>query len=127
MLFRSLLAEQPRSTAIFCPADSIAVMVYRALAARGIRPGVDIAVVSCNYERSLIAGLGPSLATFDIHPRQIGQLAVRQLTRRITGEFDGAAVTIDVKATLQPGASLCPPPPETGRGRKARQPGARRT
>ncbi|MFM7208087.1 MAG: LacI family DNA-binding transcriptional regulator [Planctomycetaceae bacterium] len=121
-LVDALLAEQPRPTAIFCPADSIAVMVYRALATRGIRPGVDIAIISCNYERSLIAGLGPSLATFDIHPRQIGRLAVRQLTRRITGEFDGSAVTIDVKATLQPGDSLAPPPPEPGQGRKARKP-----
>ncbi|MFM7185209.1 MAG: hypothetical protein ACKO4Z_10610, partial [Planctomycetota bacterium] len=45
----------------------------------------------------------------DVHLRQIGRLAVRQLTRRITGEFDGAAVTIEVKPTLLPGASLTPP------------------
>ncbi|MFM7186157.1 MAG: hypothetical protein ACKO4Z_15500, partial [Planctomycetota bacterium] len=50
----------------------------------------------------------------DVHLRQIGRLAVRQLTRRITGEFDGAAVTIEVKPTLLPGASLTPPRPDDG-------------
>jgi len=111
-LVDALLAERPRPTAIFCPADSIAVMTYRALASRGVQPGTDIAVVSCNNERSLVAGLWPALATIDVHLRQIGRLAVRQLTRRITGEFDGSAVTIEVKPTLLPGASLAPPPPD---------------
>lgn len=109
-LVDALLRERPRPTGIFCPADSIAAMTYRALASRGLQPGTDIAVVSCNNERSLVAGLWPALATIDVHLRQIGRLAVRQLTRRITGEFDGAAVTIEVKPTLLPGASLAPPP-----------------
>jgi hypothetical protein len=33
---------------------------------------------------------------------------VEQLTRRITGEFDGAAVEINVTPTLVPEASLAP-------------------
>ena len=111
-LVDALLCEQQRPTAIFCPADSIAAMTYRALASRGLQPGTHISVVSCNNERSLVAGLWPALATIDVHLRQIGQLAVRQLIRRITGEFDGSAVTIDVKPTLQPGASIAPVRPD---------------
>lgn len=111
-LVDALLRERPRPTAIFCPADSIAAMTYRALASRGLQPGSAITVVSCNNERSLVAGLWPALATIDVHLRQIGRLAVRQLTRRITGEFDGSAVTIEVKPNFLTGASLAPPPPD---------------
>lgn len=109
-LIDALLRERPTPTAIFCPADSIAALVYRALASRGVRPGEDIAVVSCNNERSLVAGLWPALTTIDAHLRRVGQLAVEQLTRRITGEFDGAAVNITVTPTLVPEASLAPRP-----------------
>ncbi|MFM7207288.1 MAG: substrate-binding domain-containing protein [Planctomycetaceae bacterium] len=105
-----------RPTAIFCPADSIAVMTCQALTARGLKPGDEMAVISCNNEQSLIKGLLPTLATIDVHPRQIGRLAVRQLTRRITGEFDGSAVTIEVKPTLLPGASLTPLRPDDDGG-----------
>jgi LacI family transcriptional regulator len=93
-------------TAIFCPADSIAALVYRALAVRGLLAGRDVSVISCNHERSLVAGLWPSLATVEIYPQRIGRMAVEQLTRRITGEFAGAAVQIGVEPTFIPGGSL---------------------
>jgi len=108
-LVDALLAESPGPTAIFCPADSIAAMVYRALACRGVRPGTDLAILSCNNERGIVAGLWPALATIDFHPRWIGQLAVRLLKQRIAGEFAGAAVTVEVAPTLIPEASLAPP------------------
>jgi LacI family transcriptional regulator len=107
-LVDALLRERPHATAIFCPADSIAALVYRALASRGVKPGEDVAVVSCNNERSLVAGLWPALTTIDAHLSRVGRLAVEQLTRRITGEFDGAAVDITVTPTLVPEASLAP-------------------
>jgi len=125
-LVDALLRERPRPTAIFCPADSIAAMTYRALASRGLQPGSEIAVVSCNNERSLVAGLWPALATIDVHLRQIGRLAVRQMTRRITGEFDGSAVTIEVKPIFLAGASLAPPPPDR-ESRRAAPPRRKRT
>jgi LacI family transcriptional regulator len=107
-LIDALLRERPHATAVFCPADSIAALVYRALASRGVKPGQDVAVVSCNNERSLVAGLWPALTTIDAHLSRVGRLAVEQLTRRITGEFDGAAVDITVTPTLVPEASLAP-------------------
>ena len=93
-------------TAIFCPADSIAALVFRALATRGLLAGRDISVISCNHERSLIAGLWPSLATIDVHPQRIGRLAVELLSRRMSGEFNGSEVQISVSPTFIPGGSL---------------------
>lgn len=107
-LVEALERERPRPTAVFVPADSIAAVLYRALASRGIRPGEEIAIVSSNNERSIIAGLWPALATIDAHSRRVGQLAVEQLTRRVTGIFDGAAVEIRLTPTLVPEASLAP-------------------
>ena len=95
-----------RPTAIFCPADSIAALVYRALAERGLLPGRDIALVSCNHERTLVAGLWPTLATSDVHPQKIGRLAVEQLARRIAGQFAEVSVQITVPPTFVPGGSL---------------------
>jgi LacI family transcriptional regulator len=99
-------SDRDRPTLIFCPADSIAALVYRALATRGRVAGRDISVVSCNNERALVAGLWPTLATIEVHPQRIGRMAVEQLTRRITGEFAGAAVQIGVEPTFIPGGSL---------------------
>ena len=93
-------------TAIFCPADSIAALVFRALATRGLVAGRDISVISCNHERSLVAGLWPSLATIDVHPQRIGRLAVDLLARRISGEFGGSEVQVGVSPTFIPGGSL---------------------
>ncbi len=93
-------------TAIFCPADNIAALVFRALATRGLMAGRDISVVSCQNERSLIAGLWPSLATIDVHPQRIGRMAVELLSRRISGEFSGSEVQISVCPTFIPGGSL---------------------
>lgn len=107
-LVEALLRERPRPTAVFVPADSIAALLYRALSSCGVKPGEEIAIVSCNNERSLVAGLWPALTTIDAHLRRVGQLAVEQLTRRITGVFDGVAVDINVTPTLIPEASLAP-------------------
>jgi DNA-binding LacI/PurR family transcriptional regulator len=114
-------ARSARPTAIFCPADSIAALVYRALATRGRVAGRDISLVSCNNERALVAGLWPTLATVDVHPQRIGHLAVEQLARRITGQFAGAAVQIGVAPTFIPGGSLAPCRRANGSPRRARR------
>ena len=105
---RHALAHE-RPTAIFCPADSIAALVYRALATVGLVPGRDISLVSCNHERALVAGLWPTLATVEVHPQRVGRLAVEQLSRRITGQFAGAAVEIRVEPAFIPGGSITRP------------------
>jgi LacI family transcriptional regulator len=113
--------DRDQPTVIFCPADSIAALVYRALATRGRMAGRDISVVSCNNERSLVAGLWPTLATVDVHPQRIGRLAVEQLARRITGQFAGAAVQIGVAPTFIPGGSLATVRPKGSSPRRAKR------
>ena len=53
-----------------------------------------------------MAGLWPTLATADVHPQQIGRLAVEQLARRLAGQFAEVAVQITVPPTFIPGGSL---------------------
>ncbi len=82
-LVDELIASDPRPTAVFAVADSVATLVYRALTVRGLRVGEDISVISGNNDKALIEGLYPNLTTFDIHAHDLGQLAVRQLAMRI--------------------------------------------
>ena len=118
---RHALAHE-RPTAIFCPADSIAALVYRALATKGLVPGRDISLVSCNHERALVAGLWPTLATVEVHPQRLGRLAVEQLSRRITGQFAGAAVEIRVEPAFIAGGSITRPRTAGGGKKPPRRP-----
>ncbi len=82
-LVDKIIDASPRPTGIFAAADSVAVLVYRALAIRGLVVGRDFSLVSGNNDVSLIAGLHPSLSTFDVNAFSIGQQAVRQLAMRL--------------------------------------------
>lgn len=108
-----LLASRPCPTAIFTSADSVAGLVYCALGMRGRRVGGDISVVGGNNTPGLLAVPYPHLATFDIHARSIGQLAVRQLGEQFSEQrtrparIHRAARQIVVRPTLIPGESVC--------------------
>lgn len=82
LLDRALSAKR-KPTAIFVPADSIAVLLYRAIAERGLSIPRDLSLISANREEGLIAGLFPSLTTVDIHAAQVGREAVNLLERSI--------------------------------------------
>ncbi len=82
-LVHDLLLITPQPTALFAAADSVACAVYRALAARGLRVGQNLSLLSANNDESLAAGLYPQLTTFDIHAEKIGRAAVNQLARRL--------------------------------------------
>ena len=103
-----LLKLKRRPTAIFVPADSIAALVCRACAARGIRIGHDLSLISCNNERPLLSGLYPEITTIDIGAEQIGRLAVDQLIWRF-GHRDAANVTVSVEPRLIEGMSVTNP------------------
>lgn len=78
-----LLRSSDRPTGVFAAADTIAVLAYRALTARGVAVGKDISLVSGNNDATLIAGLHPALTTCDIEASSIGEQAVRQLEMRL--------------------------------------------
>jgi len=83
-LVNDFLQTSSRPTAIFVPSDSIAAMLYKAFNKRGIKPGTDISLISCNNEQPILTGLYPTLTTIDIHAEQIGSRTVDQIAWRIS-------------------------------------------
>ena len=105
-LVDALIACKPRPTAIFAAADSIAALVYRALAVRQLRVGRDISVISANNDDSVIAGLHPHLTTFDVQAHEIGRLAVQQLAMRMAHPSDLPACELLIAPKLVEGESV---------------------
>jgi LacI family transcriptional regulator len=115
-LIDQLLESKPRPTAVFTAADSIAALVYCALGVRGLRVGRDISVIAGNNTPGVLSVPYPHLATFDIHARKIGAMAVSQLSQLVVERFHGAVTGSAVQApttrlvvqpTFVPGESVC--------------------
>ena len=104
-LVGKFLGLRSKPTAVFCPADCISAMVYRACARRGIQIGKDISLISCNNESPLLTGLYPEVTTIDICAEQIGRQAVEQLIWRL-GHQDSPSVTVSVQPRLVEGMSV---------------------
>lgn len=104
-LLRRLLKLRSKPTAVFCPADCITAMVYRACACRGIQIGKEISLISCNNELPLLTGLYPEVTTIDICAEQIGRQAVDQLIWRLAHP-DSPPVTVMVQPRLVEGMSV---------------------
>ncbi|MDG2385112.1 MAG: LacI family DNA-binding transcriptional regulator [Pirellulaceae bacterium] len=104
-LVGKLLEHPNRPTAVFCPADCISAMVYRACGRRGLQVGKDLSLISCNNELPLLTGLYPEVTTIDICAEQIGQQAVEQLIWRLAHPSP-PPVTIWVQPRLVEGMSV---------------------
>ena len=105
-LLDRLLGWKKTVTAAFVPADSLAVLLYQAMANRGLEPGRELDVVSANGEWPLIVGLSPRLTTIDIRSEQIGAEAVNQLSRRFAAVPGDEAVDVKLAPRLVHGESL---------------------
>ncbi|MEM7009843.1 MAG: LacI family DNA-binding transcriptional regulator [Verrucomicrobiota bacterium] len=105
-LLEELLREPNQPSAIFVPADSVAVLLYRALAERGLNVPEDVSVISVNREEGLIAGLFPSLTTVDIHSEEIGREAVRVLGRLLIADSEASRQDLQIAPQLVPGDSV---------------------
>ncbi len=81
-LLDELLSASIRPTGIFVPADLLTAALYPLAYERGIRPGVDIQIVSCNNEKQLLSNLHPAPAVVDLYAEAIGARAVDQLIWR---------------------------------------------
>ncbi len=82
-LVERFLELSPRPRGIFVPSDMQAANLYQILNSRGIKPGKDVIVVSCNNETEVLAGLDPKPVSIDIGAEIIGKKAVEQLMWRI--------------------------------------------
>src|SRR5262249_16841943 len=58
-LVEQWLGSSPRPTGIFVPVDRATVCIYRHLERRGIQPGRDVDIVSCDHETELLSMMHP--------------------------------------------------------------------
>ncbi len=105
VLLDRLLKLPERPSGVFVPADSLAALLYRALGERRLRPGRNLAVVSCNHEPLIREALSPSLVTVDIHAREIGARGVDQLWWRAARPGNPRESTVVLTPTLVEGDS----------------------
>jgi LacI family transcriptional regulator len=89
-----LLGRRPRPTAIFCGNDELALQVYNAAAALGVRIPDDLSVVGYDDYHLFSQGLRPALTTVELPYRRMGRIAAGLLTQRIS---DGPAATQTIR------------------------------
>jgi LacI family transcriptional regulator len=82
-LLDRLAAASPRPTGLFVGNDATTSWVHPMLLERGVVPGKDIILVSCDNEKASLAGLTPRPVSIDICPVEVGAVAVRRLAFRI--------------------------------------------
>jgi LacI family transcriptional regulator len=78
-----LVSAKPRPNGLFVPTDLLTTRVYPLLYERGIRPGRDITIISCDNEEVRLSALNPRPTSIDIRPEDIGRRAVRRLLMRL--------------------------------------------
>lgn len=97
---RELFDSEGAPDGVFVTCDSLTAKVYPILQSMGIQIGVDLDVISCNHEMSLLAGLEPKPVSIDIQPELIGKTAVEQLRWRIMNPDDESQRTIEIQPKL---------------------------
>ncbi|WP_067811007.1 LacI family DNA-binding transcriptional regulator [Actinomadura kijaniata] len=89
--FEALRAAHPDVTAVFAFNDLVAIGALRAARRLGVRVPADCAVIG--YDGLSIAELvDPPLTTLHLDKRRLGELAVHQVDRLLTGELPPPAV-----------------------------------
>jgi DNA-binding LacI/PurR family transcriptional regulator len=78
-----LVEASPMPTGLFVAEDRLLPVIDRALRSRGIQPGGEVEIVSCNNEQPHYAGLASQPARIDIRPEAIGRRGVEQLVWRM--------------------------------------------
>lgn len=85
---RSLLAIDPRPTAVFCVNDVLAIGALKACIAAHARVPDDISIVGCD-DIELAQLVTPELTTVKVPARELGGRAARLLIRTIEGKAPG--------------------------------------
>ena len=93
-LVEKLLSTTPRPTAVFVWADMLTAALYPRLQVRGIQPGKDISIISCNKEWPLLFGLQPQPAVVDVQGVKIGYRSVQQLLWRMHNRKESRVVML---------------------------------
>src|SRR3954454_1466981 len=72
-LVEQWMAASPRPTALFVPVDRVTLRVYRHLEPRGIQPGRDVDIVSCDNEKELLSLMHPAPPSVDLNRQTIAR------------------------------------------------------
>ena len=94
-----LVARRPAG--LFVSRDEEVVQVYQLLGERGVEPGRDVRIVSCDNENVRLSMLHPRPATIEIGTAEIARRAVRRLENRIKNPLE-APVRVLVNPQLVP-------------------------
>src|SRR5262249_21319658 len=99
-LVEQWLGSTPRPTGIFVPVDRATIWIYRHLERRGIVPGKDVDIVSCDNERENLSLMPPPPPSIDLNRTTIAPLACRRLLWRMQNGTSSPSVVITVTPTL---------------------------
>jgi DNA-binding LacI/PurR family transcriptional regulator len=83
-LVEQWLQASPRPTGLFVPTDEQTFRLYQLLRERGIQPGEDVDIVSCDNQEVWLRHMTPRPASIDLNFQLIGEHAVEQLLLRIS-------------------------------------------
>lgn len=98
----SRMATGPaRPRGIFSGTDLLTLKLYPLLQSRGLIPGRDVTIVSCDNQPSLLSMLLPRPVSIDLRPEEIGPLAVARLVHRLEHP-DEPALEIQVPPLVGP-------------------------
>jgi DNA-binding LacI/PurR family transcriptional regulator len=99
-LVEQWMASTPRATGVFVPVDRVTVFVYRHLERRGVTPGRDVDIVSCDNEKELLSLMHPQPPSIDLNREMIARLAVERLLWRMKNGVSSPSVATTVSPTL---------------------------
>lgn len=103
-----LRAQHPRTTAVVCNGDMVALGACLALIRAGLQPGRDVSVVGFD-DIPEAAVASPALTTMAVSPYSLGRRLARVLLDRIK-EPDMPATTVEVSAKLMERETTGPHP-----------------
>ena len=101
-LIDAFVSMSPRPTGLFIDQDALTSQAYPLLLERGIQPGRDVIIVSCDNEDIRLSALYPRPASIDVGTRELGMRAVQRLLLRMENP-DEPPVFIQAMPSLHPG------------------------
>jgi DNA-binding LacI/PurR family transcriptional regulator len=101
-LVDALVADRPDG--LFVSRDEDAVHVHRLLEERGVRPGHDLLVVSCDNDEVPLAMMHPRPASIDLNVAAVARFAVRRLLGRIKRTAEPVASVLVAPRLVPPGS-----------------------
>lgn len=105
---KAILSDADRPTVLFCGNDEIALQVFSAAAALGLKVPEDLSLIGFDDFRVVTEVMHPNLATVALPYFEMGRMAVSDMITAIDGHED--ATSRHIECRFVPRGSLGPPP-----------------